>query len=351
MGHLTLTRWPDLDRTIWTAITLGGAVIIGLLINRLVIRRLGRVAERTRRRWDDAVVQALRERIPLWCVLIGLWLSIEYWPIIPRWNALLTNSIIVLAILSVAMAISTVAVRIMTDMASATPGMQVSGLTRNVVRIVIVTIGLLIAARSVGIEITPLLAALGVGGLAAALALQEPLSNLFAGLFITIAGQLRIGDYIRIEGGPDGTIMDFRWNATQLQSLAGNIVIVPNAKLSQALVTNFHRPTTDSGLSVEFVIDPDADLEAVERLGVDVGNAVMREVAGGMPESPAAVRFLGVSDLGVRFAVLVRTRLMGDQALVRHELIKRLQARLRDAGIRIPTLAGEEIRRPKTGAP
>jgi len=344
---IVLTRWPDLDRAIWTVITLASAILIGLLVNRIVIRRLRRVAEGTPRHWDDAVMQALRERIPLWCALVGLWLAVGYWPINPRWTTLLTNSITVLAVLSVSMAISAVAVRIMVDKARVTPGMHVSGLMRNVVRLVIVTIGLLVAVRSIGVEITPVLAALGVGGLAAALALQEPLSNLFAGLFITIAGQIRIDDYIRMEGGPEGTIVDFRWNATQLLTLAGNIVIVPNAKLSQALVTNLHRPTVDSGFGVEFVVDADADLQTVERIGVEAATGVMREVAGGMPETAPSVRFLGFSDLGLRCAVNVRTRQFSDQALVRHELIKRLQAALVHAGIEIPTLAGTEGRRPK----
>jgi small-conductance mechanosensitive channel len=348
--EIILTRWPNLDRAIWTAITLGGAVLIGLLINRIVIRRLGRVADRTSRHWDDAVVQGLKERMPLWCALVGLWLSIGYWPINPRWATLLTNGITILAVLSVANAISAVAVRIMTDMSRVTPGMQVSGLMRNVVRIVIVTIGLLVALRGIGVEITPVLAALGVGGLAAALALQEPLSNLFAGLFITIAGQMRIGDYIRIEGGPEGAIVDFRWNATQLNTLAGNVVIVPNAKLSQAMVTNLHRPTSDSGFSVEFIVDADADLDTVERLAVDAATSVMREVAGGMPEVEPTVRFLGFLDIGLRCAINVRTQQFSDQALVRHELIKRLQAALRRAGIEIPTLAGTEGRRSKPGA-
>jgi len=344
---MVLTRWPNLDRAIWTLITLGSAVLIGLVINRIVSRRLARVADRTPHHWDDAVVQALTKRIPFWCALVGLWLSVGYWPINPRWTTLLTNSISVLAVLSVAMAISAIVVRIMVDKARVTPGMHVSGLMRNVVRIVVVTIGLLVAARSIGVEITPVLAALGVGGLAAALALQEPLSNLFAGLFITIAGQMRIGDYIRIEGGPEGVIGDFRWNATQLQTLAGNVVIVPNAKLSQAMVTNLHRPTSDSGFSVEIVVDPGADLQVVERLGVEVATAVMREVPGGMPEVVPAVRFQGFSDLGLRCAVMVRTQQFSDQALVRHELIKRLQTALVRAGIDIPTLAGTESRRPK----
>jgi small-conductance mechanosensitive channel len=266
----------------------------------------------------------------------------------PRWSLLLTDAVEFIAILSVARAMSAVAVRVLADLGPhVSSHMQVSGLMRNVVRFTVLTLGLLVALHGVGVEITPMLAALGVGGLAAALALQEPLSNLFAGIFITVAGQMRIGDYIRMEGGPEGTIADFRWNATQLQSLAGNVVIVPNAKLSQAVVTNFHRPSTDTGLSVEFVVDADADLDVVERIGVEVAAAVMREVAGGMPEVQPAVRFLGFSDLGLRCGVMVRTRHMGDQALVRHEIIKRLQAALREAGVEIPTLAGTDTRRQK----
>ena len=348
---ITLTRWPDLDRAIWSAVTLAGVLLVGLAINRFVLGRLERAAGHTPKGWDDAVVHELRVRVPLWSVLIGLWLALGYWPINGRWASLTTDAIKILTVLSVARALSAIAVRFMVDVARTNPGVTVSGLMRNVVRLIFFTLGTLVALRSVGIEISPVLAALGVGGLAAALALQDPLANLFAGLFMTIAGQLRIGDYIRIEGGPEGTIMDFRWNATQLQSLAGNIVIVPNAKLSQALVTNFHRPTTDSGLGVEFVVDVDSDLDLVERIGMEVGAEVMREVAGGMPESQPSVRFLGISDVGMRCALNVRTKLMGDQALVRHEVIKRLQARLLQAGIRIPTLGGEDVRRRKPKMP
>lgn len=348
---LTLTRWPELDRAIWSLVTLVGVLLIGWLINRVVIRRLQRTASRTAATWDDAVIEQLRSRVPLWSILLGVWLALGYWEIKGRWATLTTEFITILAVMSVAISAAAVAVRMLSDAARANPDVKIPGLARNVIRIVILTIGLLVALTSAGIEIAPMLAALGVGGLAAALALQEPLSNLFAGLFVTIAGQLRIGDYVRIEGGPEGTIIDFRWNATQLQSMAGNVVIVPNAKLSQALVTNFHRPTTDSGFGIEFVVAADADLKTVERLGVEAATLVMREVAGGMPDVAPSVRFLGFSDLGVRCAVNVRTRQFSDQALVRHELIKRMQAALVEAGIGIPTLGGEDIRRPRAGTP
>jgi len=210
---------------------------------------------------------------------------------------------------------------------------------RNVVRLTIFTIGLLVALRGIGVEITPVLAALGVGGLAVALALREPLSNLFAGLFIALAGQVRIGDYIKMEPGPEGTVADFSWNATQLATNAGNLVIVPNNKLADALITNYNRPSKDTGLTIEVTVAPGSDLAVVERIGVEVGRTVMRDVAGGMAAAEPNVRFVAFTDLGIRVGVNVRTQQFTDQALVRHEVIKRLHTALADAGVSIPTTA------------
>ena len=338
-ANFTLTRWPLLDSTIWTASTIAVSLIVGHLINRIVVFRLQQLAKKTAGDWDDAVILELRRRVPLWSVLAGVWISIGYWPLdpvhtVPKLRALP----LALAVLSVTSAIAATAVRLMVTVTPrVNPEMRVSGLMRNVVRLVIFAVGLLVALREIGVEITPILAALGVGGLAVALALQEPLSNLFAGLFITLAGQIRIGDYVKLEPGPEGVVADFSWNATQLLTPSGNVVIVPNAKLTQAMVTNFHRPSSETGFSVELTVTPGSDLSTVERVALDVAAAVMREVAGGVPDGERTVRFVGFSDLGIRVAVTVRSRDYGDQGGVRHELIKRLHTALTGAGVIIAT--------------
>lgn len=336
--NFAITQWPLLDHAIWTAAAIAVGLTAGFLINRIVIMRLQRLAARTAGDWDDAVILELRRRIPLWGVLAGASVAIGFWPLQPENADNLRKLIVALVVLSVTTALAGIAVRLIGAFGPRlNPDMQVSGLMKNVVRLVIFTIGLLVALRNVGVEITPVLAALGVGGLAVALALQDPLSNLFAGLFITLAGQVRIGDYIRLEGGPEGTVADFSWHATQLTTGAGNVVIIPNAKLTQALVTNFHRPSKDTGMSVEVTVAPGADLALVERIGTEVGQSVMRDVRGGMAGVDASVRFIGFTDFGIRLGVNVRTKEFSDQALVRHELIKRLQVKLSDAGIELAT--------------
>ncbi|MEO5820595.1 MAG: mechanosensitive ion channel domain-containing protein [Vicinamibacteraceae bacterium] len=123
------------------------------------------------------------------------------------------------------------------------PSLGASSLMRNIAWGLVAGLGLLVILNGVGVSITPMLTALGVGGLAVALALQEPLGNFFAGLFLTLAGQIRVGDYVRLDSGHEGFVADFGWRSTRLGMLANNLVIVPNSRLAQALVVNHDLPS------------------------------------------------------------------------------------------------------------
>ena len=172
-----------------------------------------------------------------------------------------------------------------------------SGLTQNVVRLLIVTFGLLVVLNGLGVEIRPMLAALGVGGLAVALALQEPLSNLFAGLFVTMAGQIRIGDWVRLDSGLEGRVVDFDWRSTSLEVGTG-IAVVPNAKLAQATVTNHNLPTPEVTVPVDFVVGYASDAQAVEAEALRVAREVQASVEGAVSTFEPNVRFGGFVDRG-----------------------------------------------------
>jgi small-conductance mechanosensitive channel len=92
-------------------------------------------------------------------------------------------------------------------------------------------------------------------------------------------------------------------------------------------------------MTVELIVVPDTDLAVVERVGVEVARTVMKDVPGGIPGAEPSVRFTAFGDYGIRVGVNVRTAEFSEQALVRHELIKRLQTALKDAGVDVATMA------------
>jgi small-conductance mechanosensitive channel len=230
------------------------------------------------------------------------------------------------------------------------PALPVSSLTRNVAWGLVATIGLLVILNGLGLSIAPMLTALGVGGLAVALALQEPLANFFAGVFVTLGGQIRLGDFIRLDSGHEGVVVDFSWRSTRIRMLANNLVVIPNAKLAQAIVVNHHLPTPDLAVLVEVGVDYSSDLQHVERIVAEVGRSVMREVAGGVPDFEPFVRFHTFGDSSINFTTILRAQEFGDQFLVKHEFIKRLHARFEREGVVIPFPIRTIVQRPELEA-
>ena len=323
----------------WTAATIGGLWMVGRLVSLLVAGRLAKAATATKGEWDDVVVRAISSRIPLWSVLAGSFLSLSYWPLSDRWVGLASTLLSTVWVASLTFAAASIASRLVVIYgAHAMPGVTVSGLTQNIVRLVILLFGVLAILNGFGIEIRPMLAALGVGGLAVALALQEPLSNLFAGVFVTMSGQIRIGDFVRLDTGLEGRVADFNWRSTSLALPSGSTAVVPNAKLSQAIVTNFDLPSQEINVPVDVVVDYDCDAAEVEALALDVARGVQSSVEGASADFEPSVRFTAFGDVGLRATAVLRARSLGDQPAVRHEFISRLHAAFKQRGIAIPTL-------------
>jgi small-conductance mechanosensitive channel len=268
---------------------------------------------------------------------VGVWVAAGYWPLTAEAQLIVGRAVFVLGVASVTLATAAVASRVVDSYgAMIAPALPVSSLTRNIAWSLIAVIGLLVILNGVGLSIAPMLTALGVGGLAVALALQEPLANFFAGLFLTLAGQIRLGDYVKLDSGQEGYVVDFSWRSTRLRMLANNLVIVPNAKLAQAIVVNHHLPSQDLAVLVDVGVDYASDLGQVERVVTAVGRAVMTEVPGGVEEFEPFIRYHTFADSSVNFTVILRGREFVDQYVIKHEFVKRLHARFNQEGIVIP---------------
>jgi small-conductance mechanosensitive channel len=344
--------WPSWGlRLAWTLLTLLASWGTGYLIGAIGFSRVARWISGPHRDVARDALDLLRQRMPWWCLLIGLWLAAGYWPLTPEGRLLLDRAVFVVGAASVTLALAAVAIRFVDAYGVVVaPALPVTSLTRNLTWALVAILGLLVVLNGLGLSITPMLTALGIGGLAVALALQEPLANFFAGLFITLAGQIRIGDYVKLDSGQEGYVVDFSWRSTRLRMLANNLVIVPNAKLAQAVVVNHHLPSQDLAVLVEVGVDYASDLQHVERVVTEVGREVMTHVPGGVRTFDPFIRYHTFGDSSIDFTVILRAGEFVDQYLIKHEFIKRLHARFEQEGISIPFPIRTLTRR-RTGAP
>jgi small-conductance mechanosensitive channel len=328
----------DLTTVVALALPLAFALLglaVGVLLRRTLFQgRAGLPAESSRIR---SIINALQAPLMLWCSILGLYISTEVVTLSPGIARVIQRTLVVLVILSVSWALGRIAATAVAHAAAGVRGqLPAATLLVNVARVGVLALGLLIVLQTLGVAITPLLTALGVGGLAVGLALQETLANFFAGIHILTSRQVRPGDYVQLAGGEEGYVQDVTWRYTTIRQLANNLTIVPNAKLAASILTNYYLPDPALAVLVPVGIAYGSDLERVEAITIAVGREVMQEVPGGDPTFQPFIRYNAFAESSITFTVILRGREVVDQHLIRHEFIKRLHRRYGAEGIEIP---------------
>lgn len=317
------------------------SLFLGFLIKKTVIPFVLRIAGKTKWKGDDIIAAAVSPWILFWSLLAALLYAL---PVLrgslaftARHESLFRSIIHTAFIFSITLVVAAIATRLLYSLSSEQDREYAStSILGNTLRAIIYSIGLMLALRLFGIAITPLLAALGVGGLAVALALQSTLSNLFAGLQLIASKKINIGDFVQLEGGQKGFIKDITWRNTDIETAQNNIIIVPNSKMTDSIIENYFINSPEVLFNVSVGVSYDSDLEKVERVCLETGKKILEESAGGVKYFEPFVRFYQFGESSIDLRIFLRSKTFGDQFLITSDFIKTLHRRFREEGIVIP---------------
>jgi len=344
----------NLLRLVVPALIVVAGAVVGLAVDRLIIARVRTLSARNAWRGGEITAKSLAGMPALLGALLGAWGAAEWLELSVRASKTV-NSVLIVAAIAVLTIVATRLGAGLTRLYTSREDAAVPSSTIfvNIVRIAVLAIGVLVALNALGISIAPLLAALGVGGLAVALALQDTLSNLFSGLQLIGSRQISPGEYISLETGEEGYVEDLTWRFTTIRQISNNLVVVPNAKLAASRIINYHKPVHDMSILVPVGVAYDSDLELVERVTLEVAAEVIERMEGRIEDFEPMVRFHTFADSAIEFNVVLRVREYVNQHPLRHEFIKALTARYAAEGIEIPfpqrtvTFAGQDHMHPR----
>ncbi len=314
------------------------SALILFVIRGLAFRLLHKWAERTETKIDDIVIKSFKIPSVYWCIAIGLYIGVAVSELPERYIFYFSKAIHVIVILSITIATANLSGKIFRNyiQKSELP-IPTTGLAYGILKGTILIIGFLIILSVLGISITPLITALGVGGLAVALALQDTLANLFAGIHILVEKSVRVGDFVKLETGQEGYVEDITWRTTRIRMLPNNMVIIPNSKLAQSIVTNYYLPEKRMSLLIPVSVSYSSDPERVEKILIEEAKKAMSEIPGLLGEPEPIVRFIpGFGESSLDFTLICQVREFVDQYPVQHELRKRIFKRFKEEGIEIP---------------
>lgn len=214
---------------------------------------------------------------------------------------------------------------------------KASSIFKNVIVFTVWALGFTVILNSAGISITPILAALGVGGIAVALAVQTPLANLFAGLQILMSRQIRPGDFIRLSTGEEGVIQDISWRSTLLLTRSELSVIVPNSTVATSVIINNSWPKQSYYTGVTLQVDYESDLEQVQRIALEIAYEVSLEISEStLLADQASARFIGFREIGIELSISVKAKNFKEIAPLTDLLIQRIHSRFKEENILIP---------------
>ncbi len=326
---------------------LGSAVLTGLVVSFVVRVITNIIKGRLRRGNPDSIrgnlIDDIDGALSLQIILAGLYVGLRWQPALSEYESAITSAYVILSIFVVmygALRMQDDVIRLGLRRVGVRTKQQramesLVSMATQVARAVTIAMGLLIVLDQLGVSIAPLVAGLGIGGVAVALALQGTLASIFAGLSFMTDGSIRSGDYVELDNGTIGMIEAIGWRTTRIRLLSDNTVIIPNSKLADSVTTNYNHPSEEMSVYVQVGVSYFSDLAQVERVTVEVGRQVLAETPGAVKDYEPSIWYTDFGDSNINFWVVLRSENYLDSWLVKHNFVKALYDRYEKEGIEI----------------
>ena len=305
------------------------SLVAAKIINFILKTYVKRLTEKTKSDLDDQVLKAVSKPLYLLIIFVGLYLAFKRISMLDPHAIIVDNAFFVVCVFISAFMVSRISSVLITHWLHVQQKYeQTPKLISKIVAVVFYLIAIMIILAYFKIEVTPLIATLGLGGLAVGLALQDTLSNFFAGLHIITDKPISVGDFIELENGAImGTVEDISWRSTRIKTAANTIVIVPNAKLASGTIVNDSLPEQETEIVVQCGVGYGSDLKKVEKVTLDVARKIQETVPGAVKGFEPTMRYHTFADSNINFSVSLRLKNIRERFIVRHEFIKALKER------------------------
>jgi small-conductance mechanosensitive channel len=275
---------------------------------------------------------------PLFAIIfsVGLYTAMELLTSLDKYKFWIDGSFFVIFTFIIALLISRVLTVLMHGWFKVRYGFEKTpGLLKKIVTAIIYIIAIGAILGYFKLDITPMIAGVGLGALAIGLALQSTLTNFFAGVHLLSDRPIDVDDYIELDENTKGFVKDIGWRSTRIRTLTDNLLIIPNGKLAESNITNFSKPKQDMSVWVSCGVAYESDLKKVEKVSLEVAKEIQHTVEGAVRDFEPVFRYSEFGDSNINFITVLRVEEPMKRFIVRNEYIKALKERFDKKNIEI----------------
>lgn len=325
----------------WAGLITLTTTILCLLLKRIVLARIQRWVHNSSFFVDSLFIKAIGLPLTLIVLLLNLvllqQLLASFGVTSNEFGVISRSAIAVLMVLAVVIFVDRLVSGMISRYLQKSETWRSShSIVNGITRAFILSIGALVLLSTLGISITPIIASLGIGSLAVALALQPTLENFFSGVQLVMDKPIRVGDFIELESGEQGFVERIGWRSTWINMLPNNTVIMPNGALSKSKIINYYYPSKELSVPVEVGVHYSSDLDHVEQVTLEVAREILNEHPWGVGSYDTFVLFHTFDSSSINFTVMLRTEEYFHRFFVRSAFLKALHKRYGEEGIVIP---------------
>ncbi len=324
-------------RIILISIAILVAFFVGSYVVNFILFLIKKIVSKTKTTLDDDIIKSLYKPIRFLSVILGAFFAVYY---IERdlnidgisVTDILFSLIVLWITYTLSRLISTSLKWYAKEIAPKTESKiddHIFPFVRKIITVVLFVIALVIILDRFGVQIGPLIAGLGVAGLAVALALQDTLSNFFAGVHILGDKPIRIGDFIKLETGQEGFVREIGWRSIRIETTSKDFIIVPNSKVAQSIITDYSSPIKDTNIVVDIGVSYDSDVDLVEKILIDSAKTVSKINDSINKDFEPIVFFWSFGDSALNFKLIYQindyTKHVPTSSQIRKEILKQFR--------------------------
>ncbi len=264
---------------------LGFSLLFGVLF-KILLKVIRNLSKKTKTNLDDQIVDILNKNLWYLILILGAFVSVSlmYGNIsilgktIYDWTLLLLflgGGVVTIKVIEILLGYY---IKHIAPKTETTIDDEILPLAKKLTIYVLYAILILVLLSQLGINISPLLASLGIGSLALGLALQDTLSNFFSGIYIIADKPIRIGDYIKLQGKDvEGYVDIINWRTTRIRALGNKTVIIPNKDLANSIIINYDDPEKKVGHLIKFGVAYGTKIDKVYKVIDKVLSQLIKE--------------------------------------------------------------------------
>ncbi|HJO21355.1 MAG TPA: mechanosensitive ion channel family protein [Candidatus Marinimicrobia bacterium] len=316
-------------------ITIALGILLGIIFKRFLISRLKSLSRKNEWKSDDVIIDAIDSVIVLWFFLAFTSMAIGNADI-PGPEQLIQKIISAFLIISISFTASKIVLGLLDVWSKNNSSLPSTGIFKGLINVSVFSLGFLFILQSFGISITPLITALGVGGLAVSLALKDTLSDLFGGINILLSKTMQEGDYVELDNGYQGYVKNIGWRYTTIQERANNVISIPNSVLSGSISKNYTSMDAAFRVPIQVGVSYDSNLDHVERVALEVAGNIYDELDCVSKDYKPTIRFREFAGSSINFFIYFQGKKFGDHNVILNAFIKKLHKRFQEENIEIP---------------